>query len=350
MENKIASQIVDYYSTLDKALERISNLKERRLAKLPPWQLTNRNIKVGITPDNKGIVIKVTPDPTLEQDVIVVGEISNNDDLNAMTAPLIISTPVAKISKNQAFMIGNMTLIPDNPLIPPPDVDKSLFAYGNITSVLLQFTKEKATEEALTYFNRDDFQNEKSGSYIEEVRNIYFRCHSMIKRKAFLERRIHRYINEYSKVLLPSHKKCYFEKDVFFGGDKRTADFILERETGLPPILVELESPVHRVFRKNLEFTSEVNHAKSQIAEWVKFIENNPLINASNDFSFLSGPKERLIIIGRGLENKKKLIDSKYTDTTIWTYDLLLEQAKERMNSEIIAQCKLLGIEILKPF
>jgi len=48
--------------------------------------------------------------------------------------------------------------------------------------------------------------------------------------------------------------------------------------------------------------------------------------------------------MGRGLEFLKEMINSKYTDTIMWTYDLLLKEAKDRWNRIIIEQCKLLGI------
>ncbi|MEM5684256.1 hypothetical protein AAHB64_14515 [Bacillus toyonensis] len=90
--------------------------------------------------------------------------------------------------------------------------------------------------------------------------------------------------------------------------------------------------------------TAEANHAKNQISEWVRFIERNPK-NAEDEFEFLNGPKERLVIMGRGMEFEEEMINSKYTDTIVWTYDFLIVEAKNKWNRFIVEQCKLLGIE-----
>lgn len=115
----------------------------------------------------------------------------------------------------------------------------------------------------------------------------------------------------------------------------RKADFILEREQGLPSIFIELESPVHSVFTKKGDLTAQSNHARQQVSEWVKYVENEPQTNAKDEYSFLTGPKERMVVIGRGIENKDRLIDTKYDGVTFWTYSIMLEEAKSRMNKRL---------------
>ncbi len=61
--------------------------------------------------------------------------------------------------------------------------------------------------------------------------------------------------------------------------------------------------------------------------------------------SFLTGPKERLVIIGRGLDWADAMRDSKFGINKVWTYDMLVLEAKKRWNKLIIDQCKLIGIE-----
>ena len=48
--------------------------------------------------------------------------------------------------------------------------------------------------------------------------------------------------------------------------------------------------------------------------------------------------------MNRGFEHLEAMVNSKYTDTIMWTYDLFLKEAKDRWNGIIIEQCKLLGI------
>ena len=113
---------------------------------------------------------------------------------------------------------------------------------------------------------------------------------------------------------------------------------------------VDFTGPVHKVFTKNGDLTAQSNHARQQVSEWVKYVENEPQTNASNEHLFLTGPKERMVIIGRGLDIREKLIDTKYDGVTFWTYSLMLEEARNRMNDRLASQYKLLGLEAVKPF
>ncbi len=63
MEEKIATHILEYFSTLDNVIGKISNLNEGKLAKLPNLYLMFRKIKVGITRDHKGAVVNFYDDP-----------------------------------------------------------------------------------------------------------------------------------------------------------------------------------------------------------------------------------------------------------------------------------------------
>ncbi|GAH59990.1 unnamed protein product, partial [marine sediment metagenome] len=183
----------------------------------------------------------------------------------------------------------------------------------------------------------------KKASLTYNLRSIFAAFHRIVKRKAFLEGRIHGFLNARSKFLLPSHKKCYFKHELYLNDKKRVADFILQREEGLPAMLIELENPSVKMFKKNGEWTADANHARNQITEWVRFIDENPA-NTQGEFGFLKGPKERLVVIGRGLERLDRMINSKYQDTVMWTYDLLAREAKDHWNHVIVEQYNLLGI------
>ncbi len=122
----------------------------------------------------------------------------------------------------------------------------------------------------------------------------------------------------------------FFELKFKLNRQIRKADFVLERESGMPALLIELENPVHNIFTKRGEYTSQANHARAQIAEWVKFIDENPQENASGDLSFFKRKKKN----GSSSWDvdwkiKKKMLDSRYSDTMIWTYDLLIAEAKK---------------------
>lgn len=92
------------------------------------------------------------------------------------------------------------------------------------------------------------------------------------------------------------------------------------------------------------------HYTSQQISEWVKFVENDPMRNASGEYNFMTGPKERMVIIGLGVEDKERLINTKYGGITFWTYSIMLEEAKSRVNKMLSSQYKLLGIAEVRPF
>ena len=99
-----------------------------------------------------------------------------------------------------------------------------------------------------------------------------------------------------------------------------------------------------------MDLTAQANHARGQISEWVLFIDSDAVKNASGELNFLTGPKERLVIIGRGTEHKERLIDTKFDGVTFWTYDMFIEEVRNRLNNQYASQCQLVGLEIRKPF
>lgn len=74
------------------------------------------------------------------------------------------------------------------------------------------------------------------------------------------------------------------------------------------------------------------------------------MTNATGELSFLAGPKQRLVVMGRGLEKRSQLENTRFSDTTFWTYELLLAQARERWNEQLDEQYRLLGLTPQRPF
>lgn len=184
----------------------------------------------------------------------------------------------------------------------------------------------------------------RGGSFVYHLQTIFARFQGTIKLKGFRERRIHRFINQHSNLLLPSHKSCFFEYELILNDEKRKADFILEQEPGMPPLLIELEPPSDMLFRQDGEFTARALHARHQISEWIRFIDQNPE-NTAGSMAFLRIPtKQRMIIMGRGMDQRTRMLNSNYTDTIMWTYDMLISNAKDQANRFIKSQCQALGI------
>ena len=346
--------LTQYFRILDESLDKISHQREGNLKALPSWVQVNRKIDIGLTADQEGIVIKISPDPALEVDQFAVHQIDNVNDISRIIAPMAFKGKLPNLEPNEDSFIlfGDISVVEvDNPLALPALDNQCLMGWGRRKGFFNVFDIQKAKLEAIDLWNKSNtIQETKVGNYIHEIKRILSKLQAMIKRKAFLERRIHRYINTHSKILLPSYKRLLFDHKLYRGGEERKADFILEREQGLPAILIELESPVHQVFTRSLEPTAQANHARFQISEWVSFIENDAARNASNENHFLTGPKERLVIIGRGLEHRDRLIETKFDGVLFWTYDLLIEEAKRRLNDEYASQCQIVGLDVKRPF
>ncbi|MHA1360764.1 MAG: Shedu anti-phage system protein SduA domain-containing protein [Candidatus Helarchaeota archaeon] len=329
----------------------MSHKQEGAISSLPTWCLTAREITCGITADRTGMALRVTPIKRVGPDTFQLFELTSTAELRELLKPWNISFRIEDLGSQSFVQIGDPRVeVVGEPLTPPMMAGRGMIGWGRMEKALPMYTEDSAKRDAVSLWNSALTGEGRSGSFIHQARSVFDKLQAIIRRRAFLERRIHRFINEHRYLVLPPFKQCFFEHFLFLGEEKRKADFILEREAGLPALLIELESPVHKVFRANGDWTTEVNHAKGQIAEWLRFIQQAPDRNASEDLAFLLGPTQRMIIIGRGVEERQKLLDSRFTDTIVWTYDLLIEEARARWNSTVEEQHRLLGLPPERPF
>ncbi len=338
--------ITNYFLELDTSIEILSQRAEKHIPGLPSWVLSSRRIRIGEIKDKNFIAIKVIPDKNLESDVIEEMLISNDGELQDFSSPWKLDYKIDRLPKSPfGFMVGDMHVIEQrNKINALPKAEfNGVIGILSIDQVPKTFSVEDAKKDAINFWNNAINNFPKNSSFLDNLRKIFDRFESIIKRKSFLERRIHRYIKEYATFLLPEFRKSFFDHELILHGEKRLADIIMQQETGLRALLIELENPAVKMFKKGGELTAEANHARNQISEWVRFIEQNPE-KTQGEMNFLNGPKERLVIIGRGLEHLEAMINSKYTDTIMWTYDLFLKEAKDRWNGIIAQQCWLLGI------
>lgn len=341
-----------YLDTIDESIDKLSNQKEGTLSKLPSWVLHKRIIQIGVTNDEEGVVIKITPDSKLVSDAVSISTIINANDINRIASPMRFEGRLPNKEPEDFFTtVGDMSIVEaNNPLAIPVLDNKFLIGWGRSAAFSNAFSIENAKKEAIEMWNGATNNLKPRQSYIQETRRVLDKFEAIVKRKSFLERRIHRFINEHRSILLPEHRTCLFEHRLHLDSETRVADFILGREQGLPSIFIELESPIHEVFTKRGDLTAQVNHARQQVSEWVKYVELAPQLNAFGELKFLTGPKERMIIIGKDTDKKDRLIDTKHDGVTVWTYSILLQEAKQRMNNRLVSQYKMLGIDPTEPF
>jgi hypothetical protein len=340
------ADVMRYLQELDSATERLSLHNEGHLASVPGWYLTHRRVKVGYDAVYGGAALSIRPDDSLSEDLLdECVEISSLADYDRVTGGgWSMGGSLQGIAREGFMLMGDMTLVPKNESLAPAIHDPSLIGFGALASLGDTFSGATARTDAVNAWTAARTGLSGSGSVMLELQKIFDTFRALIKRKAFLERRIHRFLNSHKAVLLPEHRNGYFEVVFRLGGEFKKADFILEREEGVPAWLVELETTSAPVLRQNGDLTAESNHACQQIADWVRFIDQNSAENAKPPFQFLLGNKQRLVIIGRGLDQRARLLETRYTDTLIWTYDMLWDQAKRRWANAINAQRALVGL------
>jgi hypothetical protein len=99
--------------------------------------------------------------------------------------------------------------------------------------------------------------------------------------------------------------------------------------------LVEIESPLRELFRKDGQQREELTHAWNQILDWRVYLENN--LSAAREglgLSAISTNPKSMIVIGRSStlseENRLKLttLQNQIPNLRILTYDELISSAK----------------------
>lgn len=144
------------------------------------------------------------------------------------------------------------------------------------------------------------------------------------------EEPVHQFLKANPDLLSPTHLKCWSKLPF---GD-RFSDFVF-REPGGDYLLVEIESPLRELFRKDGQQRQELTHAFNQIMDWRVYLENNlSTVREGLGLSGISSNPKSLIVIGRSStlseENRLKLttLQNQIPNLRIFTYDDLIKSAK----------------------
>jgi hypothetical protein len=116
------------------------------------------------------------------------------------------------------------------------------------------------------------------------------------------------------------------------------SDFVF-REPGNDYLLVEIEAPHRKLFRKNGHARQELNHAIGQIDDWIQYLQDNKgKVECDLGLVGISATPRKLVVIGRSESltgaNRQKLtvMQSQNPRLSIVTYDDVIERA--RLNLE----------------
>lgn len=140
----------------------------------------------------------------------------------------------------------------------------------------------------------------------------------------------HQFLKQHPEILSPTHTAAWSKLPL----GNRVTDFVF-REPCNDYVLVEIESPLRELFRKDGQQRQELTHAFNQIIDWRIFIEDN-LQSVQEEIGLLgisSNPRS-LIVIGRSAdlteEDRRKLstLQGQIPKLRILTYDELIQSSK----------------------
>jgi hypothetical protein len=140
----------------------------------------------------------------------------------------------------------------------------------------------------------------------------------------------HQFLKQHPEILCPANTASWSKLPL----GAHVTDFVF-REPSDDYLLVEIESPLREVFRKDGQQREELTHAINQIIDWRIFIEDN-LRNVQQELGLagISANPRSLIVIGRSAslsdEDRRKLatLQSQIPRLRILTYDELVQTAK----------------------
>lgn len=144
------------------------------------------------------------------------------------------------------------------------------------------------------------------------------------------EEPLHQFLRQNPHLLCPTHIACWSKLPL----GKRATDFVFRDAAG-DYLLVELERPSHQLFRYDGQQREPLTHAIDQVADWVRYLEDN-LTTVQRELGLhgISTSPRCLVVIGRTSslsdENRRKLvtIENQHPRLKIATYDDVLALAK----------------------
>lgn len=343
----------DYFDVVDEHVRRVSHMNEGVLAFMPSWFTSFREIRWGVNNDDalRLVAIRIKPDDKIKSDNYIHIPLNSVENGKKIIEPIHVNWEAIRQggylepSWNEDASITYTTEnLLDNVQSVLPGVS-CVCGFEHVQGYFSDYAAKRFVEAS--WEAASERANSKHFTYADKLRRIIAALRYIIKTTTADERRIHRYINYHRSLLLPAHEECYFEHPIYKEDKiqvKYKADFVLDMGTGNRALLIELENQKHKIFRKNGHFRSEITHAVAQTKDWSKAITEFPHLNATGDFRFLLGEQDRMVVVGTGTKDEKRLNDTKQDDATVLTYDLLINNAVKQLNRKYEADCKLHGI------
>jgi hypothetical protein len=140
----------------------------------------------------------------------------------------------------------------------------------------------------------------------------------------------HQFLKQHPELLCPANTASWSKLPL----GSHVTDFVF-REPANEYLLVEIESPLRELFRKDGQQRQELTHAFNQIIDWRIFIEDNlQMVQQELGLVGISANPRSLIVIGRSValseDDRRKLatLESQIPRLRILTYDDLIKISK----------------------
>jgi hypothetical protein len=164
----------------------------------------------------------------------------------------------------------------------------------------------------------------------KEFGNLLTAYKALLDSNSEREETLQSFLKEHPVLLCPTHTMVRPKLQI----GARVTDFVFREATG-DYLLVELEPPTEPLFIKSGDTSSQLNHARNQISDWRRYIEDNLLtVQRELDLPGISSNPKGLIVIGRAQslseENRRKLVtlENESPRTKVMTYDDVFTNVK----------------------
>lgn len=138
------------------------------------------------------------------------------------------------------------------------------------------------------------------------------------------------FLKSHSALLCPTKRKVWPKLPL----GSRETDFVFQDANG-EYLMIEIEKSTDRLFLRNGHTSKELNHARGQVLDWKRYLEDNlSYVHHELGLTGISSNPRSLVVIGRSKsltpQNRRTLItlENESPKTKIMTYDDVLESAK----------------------
>ena len=193
---------LNHFLEVDAALERLSNSVEPGIALLPSVFLTTRKIELAYWQEE--VVVRVTPDAKLDSDTVSSCILKNHSDFVNFHGPYWMLRQQVRASGDNRFFSSGDFLVddPSATMALPVYRSKHMLAFGRKDQLTDAFNVDSSKYHALNIWNIGKQRlNQECRNYVNYVNDTITKLSAIIKRKAFFERRIHRFYRRSSRAI-----------------------------------------------------------------------------------------------------------------------------------------------------